>query len=145
MKGRSWVIVANKEKAKIYRVVKVGQFEEVASFVHPDGIKKGTDYYSERPSRAFDRMGVGRHAMEPETSLDEKRCATFAHILGDFLQASALRGDFDSLYVASEAKFLGYIRKLWPKQLVEKIDESFVKDIVSESPQSVWEHLQLTV
>ena len=145
MKNHTWLVVTNKEKAKIYRIVKVGKFEEVASFVHPDMGKKGIDYQEDRLGRAYDRMGGGRHAMEPETTIEDKKCIAFARILNDFLKAAYDRGDFEHLFIACEARFLGYLRSNLKRELLETIEETVNKDLVGRKPQDVWDHLGITV
>ncbi len=145
MKTHTWIVVANKEKAKIYKIVKVGKFEEVASLVHPDMGKKGIDYQEDRLGRAYDRMGGGRHAMEPETTIEDKKCITFAKLLYDFLREAHEREDFEHIYLVCEARFLGYVRNIWKKDVLDTVAETVTKDLVDRKPQDVWDHLGITV
>jgi|GEM_PF-3108958 len=145
MKHNTWIVVTNKEKAKIYKIVKVGKFEEVATLSHPDMGKKGIDYQEDRLGRTYDRVGVGRHAMEPETTIEDKKCIAFSRLLYDFLKASYERGDFEHIYLVSEARFLGYLRNFWKKDLLDTLEETINKDLVDKKPEDVWEHLEITV
>lgn len=145
MKAKSWMVVANKERAKVYKIVKVGELQEVANFIHPDQRAKGSDYNTDRPGRAFDRMGGGRHAYEPKVSFDDTKCIVFAALLADFLMEAKKRGEFNHLYLVSEARFLGFLRRLWPKELSDCIEETFNKDVVSVEPSRLHELLEIVV
>jgi protein required for attachment to host cells len=66
---------------------------------------------SDKPGRSFDRMGKGRHAMEPGTRARDEEKRRFARRIGDRLGKAVARGEADHLVLLAGPKFLGLLRE----------------------------------
>lgn len=145
MKEKAWIVVANAEQAKVYRVVRVGQLQEVTTFEHPEGQMKGSDLTSDKPGRAYDRVGVARHAYEQKTSTKDKKDAVFAKHIAEYLTLSLYSKKYKNLYLICEPHFLGVLKKELPNSVQNSVDQCFSKDIVKESADAIWRHCPLVV
>lgn len=143
MKEKSWVIVANCERAKFYRVKKVGELEELASFVHPDGQKRARDLESDDLGRSTDRVGYGGNTYEPRTTMKDKKDLYFAKLLSTELERALSQKSFQHLYVIAESHFLGVLKRELHPKVSEKIDKCFSKDLVDQNPNVIWDLVPL--
>lgn len=143
MKKNSWVVVANAEKAKIYRAVRVGQLEELTAIEHPEKGMKAKDVVSDRPGRTFNRMGYTRHAYQPQTTLKMKKDNLFALELAELLNVAFKENKFSHLYLIAEPHFLGVMKKHLSNQLLKALDKCFAKDMVDQKPDLIWESCEI--
>jgi protein required for attachment to host cells len=139
MKENAWVVVANAEKAKIYRVVRIGEMQEIIQFEHPERLLKGVDIFSDREGRAFNRVGVSRHAYQPQTTENDKADNNFARDISEYLDLSFDLNKFSNLYVVAAPHFLGVLKKHLSPAVQKKVDKFFSKDIVNVTPVDIWE------
>lgn len=144
MKERAWILVANAEMAKVYRVVKIGTLQEVSAITHPERALKAKDIVSDKPGRTFERGGITRHAYVPQTTEKEKKDELFAREIADFLNAAWDRNHFAHLYLIAEPHFLGVLKKHLPPHLLKVVDKAFAKDMVNQQPSLIWEHCEIT-
>ena len=72
-----WIVVADNAKARIFAVDRVdGNLQLVDTLVHPEGHRQAKDINADRPGRAFDIVGHGRHSMGTEVDpVGRKSCA----------------------------------------------------------------------
>lgn len=143
MKEKAWIVVANRKKARIYRVVKVGVLEELDGLIHPEGRKTAGELEADKYGRGFERKGDTRHAYEPQTSAEEKMDLMFARIVANHLEEAANTRKFENLYIISEPKFLGVLKKELKPQVMNRVDKMFTKDLVDENPELIWDHVEL--
>src|SRR5579859_4173406 len=79
MKKTVWIVVANRAVARLFRASQpTGPLEELDSFIHPEGRLQEHDLVSDRPGRAFDSFGSGRHAEDPDTLATTQEATNFA-------------------------------------------------------------------
>jgi len=121
---QTWVIVADKCLAKIFRIVKFPKIEEILIFEHPESRLLNQDLTSERPGRNFQSVGGARSAYQPETEPTQVEAIKFASIVAKSLTSAHQKGEFGRLYIFAEPNFLGLLR--------QHIDSETKKSIVSE-------------
>jgi protein required for attachment to host cells len=121
---QTWVIVADKCIAKIFRIVKFPKIQEISILEHPESRLLNQELVSERPGRNFQSMGLGRSAYQPETEPTQVEAIKFASIVGKSLTTAHQKGEFSRLYIFAEPSFLGLLR--------QHIDSETKKSIVSE-------------
>ncbi len=127
---RSWIVVADGAQARILENNGPGKgltplpAEEMHSSHRPS-----RDIDADRPGRTHDRMGPGRHAMEPPSDAhrDEKR--RFADELAERLNAAALEQSYDRLILVAPAKTLGDLRQALNKAAAAKVSGELSKDL----------------
>ena len=76
-------------------------------FDNPLGRLRPGQLEADRPGRAFDRHGKGRHAMSKEKSSTEQVAQAFVHRLVDRVERARAFGTFDRLALIAPPKLLG--------------------------------------
>lgn len=134
----TWVVTADSAKADFFEVDKIGgEFKPVASLTHEEGKKKNQDLISDRPGRAFDSAGLGRHAMSPPMDPREHEAEVFARELGEALELGRTRGSFERLIVLAPPDFLGKLRKTITPAANKLVVESVPKSVVGLGPEEI--------
>ncbi|MCF7220347.1 host attachment protein [Lysobacter sp. TLK-CK17T] len=104
----TWILVADRAKARLFSLD--GNDEalvELQSFVNVEGRLPGRELQSDRPPRAHDRFGEGRHAIEPHTRPREKAARRFANQLGGMLDKGRATRRYDELVLIAPPAFMG--------------------------------------
>ena len=110
--AKTWIIVANAGQCRCFEAdSRIGPLTEVADLVMPTSRLRDRDLVSDRPGRAFDSFGVGRHAMEPRTPPKETESRRFAAEIASKLDAARQEGRFDRLGIVAAPAFLGLLRE----------------------------------
>lgn len=130
MNNTLWVLTANRSFAKVYQVKNLGRdFEEVYHVEHPDGRKKGSEIYSDRPGRAFDSVGGGRHALGETVDAHEHDQQVFTKQLAHYLQEGLENKAYDGLAIVAPAHFLGDLNLVISSAVKKKILKEIPRDL----------------
>lgn len=131
-----WVIVANARRARIFLTKNslAGTLVEIKTLVHPELGLPEREWVSDAPGRAFDSMGEGRHAMEPETSLKSQEMDAFSRQVAENLKKAYEDKNFDKLVIVAAPAFLGYLRKHISPRLTSTISLEIDKDLTQLPP-----------
>jgi protein required for attachment to host cells len=143
MKGaRTWVVVADARRARIYVSEGVGQgLREVpgGSFEVPKS--SGQDVYADRSGRAFDSHGAGRHAMERPTSPEDQGRLHLVRDVVAWLAAPKNVRSYDRLALVAAPRTLGDLRGNLPDSLRDKVAGEVSKDLTKAGPEQIAEAL----
>ncbi|MEE8271455.1 MAG: host attachment protein [Alphaproteobacteria bacterium] len=132
----TWVLVADGGRARILRNDGVGKgLQPVAAAVFAVDNPPTRDQGSDRPGRVHDRMGTGRHAMEPKADWHRAEKVHFASSIAERLDAAAGRGDFDRLIVIAPPAALGDLRTALDDRTRRLVTGEIAKDLTN-SPDS---------
>jgi len=111
MKKKSWILVAHRTEATVYTVERpTGPLVKLRKLDHPAGALKNRDLATDRPGRAFDSAGKGRHAMSREVEPAEQEVLRFAQRVAEELRAGRVAREYDKLLLVAAPKFLGHLR-----------------------------------
>jgi protein required for attachment to host cells len=134
----TWVVTADSAKADFFEVDRIGgDFKPVACLTHEQGKKKGQELISDRPGRAFDSAGLGRHAMSTQVDPREHEADVFAREVGETLELGRTRGSFERLIVLAPPDFLGKLRKSITPAANKLVVESVPKSVVGMGPEEI--------
>lgn len=134
----TWVVAADSTQAEIFRVGKIGgSFEPVRTLTNADGQLKGRDLTTDRPGRAFDSMGAGRHAMASPVAPKEHAADLFAKDICQVLEAARTRGEYERLIVLAPPDFLGRLRKSISAAANHLVVESVAKNLVGQDADAI--------
>jgi protein required for attachment to host cells len=107
-----WIVVADNVKARIFSVERAdGNLQPVDTLEHPAGNKQSKDINADRPGRAFDIVGHGRHSMGTEVDPVEEEKLRFAKQINDYLHAACNAGQCNRLLLVAGPQLLGHLRK----------------------------------
>jgi protein required for attachment to host cells len=141
MKKNSWLIVANSSLARIFKIVKRDELEELKVFEHPESRLHNMDLVTDKPGRDFESSGTRRHALEPKVLPKRHEFAVFAKELADYLESAFNQKEFEILYVAANPSLLGLLRQSLHANVAKLIKGEIDKDMTHMKPQEIPAHL----
>ena len=92
-KQPTWILVADRGRARVFEAGEDDRLNEVACFVDPDARAGESGLTTDRPPTVNESMGFARHSIEPHTPLRDKISARFARLLCDALEAGRALGE----------------------------------------------------
>lgn len=110
-KQPTWILVADRGRARIFEAGEDDRLNEVACFVDPDARAGESGLTTDRPPTVNESMGFARHSIEPHTPLRDKISARFARLLCDALEAGRNERRFEHLVLVAPPRFLGALHK----------------------------------
>lgn len=128
-----WVVVADSAKARFLTAEsRVAKLAEIHAMEHGEGRLREHDMISDRPGRAFDSAGEGRHAMSSQVGPKEQESIKFAKLVADYLEGERNNNSIDSLYVMASPEFLGHLRNHFSDSLSQLVTASIDKNFVDD-------------
>lgn len=138
----TWILIADAAKARILASSgKASDFTAVDDIQLQGNPAAGRDLAADRPGRAFDRAGDGRHGMEPSTDPRAVEKERFAREIAGVLKEAAERGRYDRLVMVAPPAFMGILREILPSSVVKTVDAELTKDLTKVSTHELPEHL----
>lgn len=138
----TWVLIADGSRARLFVNEGVGKGLKPVLGQQFIGTKlPSRDIATDRPGRAFDSAGEGRHAMEPPTDPHRHEKQAFAHELADVLEDRRKRNAFDRLVVVAPPEALGDLRSEFSDQLRRLVTAELNKDLTKISIHELSDHL----
>ena len=143
MASSTWVIVADNCKARVFRLVKFPEMEELESLIHPESKMQGQDINTEQPGKGFVRgSGERRYSYEPKFSTKDIESERFAAYVADFLNHEAQNQTFNRLYLMAEPSFLGHLRKHLSAEVHGILKAEVPKLLTSADQKTIEKQLQ---
>ncbi|KPK61594.1 MAG: hypothetical protein AMJ59_00845 [Gammaproteobacteria bacterium SG8_31] len=134
----TWVVTADSARADVFEVDRIGgEFRTVTTMSHEESKKKGQDLMSDRPGRAFDSAGQGRHAMSSQVNPREHEAEVFAREVCETLELGRAKGNYERLIVLAPPDFLGRLRKSITQETNKLVVESVAKSVVGMGPVEI--------
>jgi protein required for attachment to host cells len=90
---------------------------------------KSREINADRPGRAFDSRGAGRHAMEPPTDPHRKVKADFARDVAGVLEHELSVHRYEELVLVAAPQTLGDLRNSLPATVRKKVVAEIDKDL----------------
>jgi protein required for attachment to host cells len=135
---KTWVIVADASRARLYELEGRGQpLTELQDLVHPEARLKGMEIESDRPGRAFDTRGDQRHAMAPPTEPKHEEAMRFAREVAALLREGFDAHRFRQLCVVAPPQFMGLLRDEIDGPVRAAVKAELSKDLTHEDTDRV--------
>lgn len=141
MYKNTWIVVANASKARIFQAISNETLEEHDTLLNPEARIKGTNLTSDRPGRAFDSTGAGRHALETAHGGGDEPTEEFSRQVNEHLYDLDNKGVVNQIYLFASPEFLGILRKHVPQHLQPKISGTVDKDLTRLPPNEIRDYL----
>lgn len=130
-----WIVCANRGFAKIFEVKGHGrEIRELHHLDNPTGHDRGAIEFSDRPGRAFDRIGGGRHALENENAHEHEQ-QLFIQQITTILNEGKITKAFDEIAFVAAPSFLGELNKYISPQ----IRKCLIKEVSKDLPENISE------
>lgn len=98
----------------------------------------GTD----KPGRAFDSAGRGRHAMEPRTTAQREAQKAFARRVSATVERTLTKAQFEKFIVVAAPRTLGDLRREFSDETSELISDEIRKDLYGLPDPEVIAHIR---
>lgn len=142
----TWILVAHRGGARLLANTGPGKgLQLVEDIPHPDGRLKDGDINADRPGRAFDIVGAGRHSMSKEQSPTERIAEQFAKALVERLQQGRNENRYGALVLVAEPRFLGELRAALDAPTAALVTATLDKDFGGIETRDLAQHLAGTV
>ncbi|NQU57912.1 MAG: host attachment protein [Rhodospirillales bacterium] len=142
MKAKTtWIVVADEKSVRVFQTIGIGKgFDEIEGR-HPTAAPlPDRELVSDRPGRAFDSKGAGRHSMEYRTSPKRIEERKFARKVAKWLIDRERRHHFDRLAIIAPPRMLGDLRREIPGELNSKVFREVAKDFINEPSAKIAKH-----
>lgn len=141
MKKPTWILVADRARARIFETGVEDSLTEVACFAEPEARAAESTLTTHRPPTVNESMGFARHSIEPHTPLRDKITAHFARLLCDALDAGRNEGRFEQLVLVAPPRFLGALHKALDEGLRQRVVREIRHDLTELPPRDLKERL----
>jgi len=143
MKNNSvWIVVADGARAQVF--VNKGQGAGLKSAL-PHALiadnRPSGDIAADRPGRAFDSTGSGRHAMQPSTDPHRHQQKTFAKTIATMLDDQHNKKAFDQLIIVAAPRMLGDLRDALAEPIRQLVFAEIDKDLTKLPVDDLTKHL----
>lgn len=119
-----------------------GDWQPLTDMQHPRSSIREGDLTSDRPGRAFDSFGSGRHAMSQPHSAHEQELLQFAEQVADYVNRGIASGDFKNLVLLAEPGFLGHLRAKLSEAAKNATIMTAPKNITSLNEKQIRDYFQ---
>lgn len=123
----TWILIADGSRAKIFQAAGKAKIQMKSELSSPHLANR--DLVSDRPGRAFDSTGQGRHAMQPPSDPHEKAESDFLRSVAKQLEESRQKKQFYKLVVVAAPRALGTLRGIFPGQLTSAVTQEIAHDL----------------
>jgi protein required for attachment to host cells len=140
----TWVVLADAGLIRIVESTGPGKgLREITAFESAARRRTARDQGSERPGRTGDRMGPGRHALEPHSDPKDVATEGFERALLTHLEEATKKNAFDRLILVAAPKVLGDLRKMMDGRLA--VEATLAKDLTQVPTHDLAPHLRAIV
>ncbi|WP_416396942.1 host attachment protein [Allohahella sp. A8] len=143
MQTTRWVVVANREKAKIYqRNKQATEMELIEELDCPDARLHEQDLASGTLGEALSSAGENQQrTMRPEHTEHQKLLIDFAGDVASKLEKGRKAHLFEHLDVIADPGFLGALREKLASPTLQLIEKEVSKNVVDAEPKALRKYL----
>jgi protein required for attachment to host cells len=139
----TWILVARRDGATVFASNgRDRPLTVVHRIPHPDGRLRPRDIDTDRPGRAFDRGGYGRHAFSTEENSAERVEHEWAIHLARYLDNYRATNAYDRLVLIAPPKLLGSLRDALPTPTQRVVVAELTKDLIDPDGTEVRNRLE---
>lgn len=140
-KTKLWYAIADGGRARFVERDENGAFRTVANFESTDLHARAHDLGTDRPTRVRDRVGGGRHSVEPRSDLKVQAKEDFVKLVADELAAEHGRGQFDQLMLVAPPGVLTELKQKLAKPIASIVVRDLQKDLTKVPDHDLTAHL----
>lgn len=142
----TWVLVADGARARLLSL-QAGEYtpRQIRAFSNAMGRMPGRELERDRPPRAYDRFGRGRHAIEPRTSTRDKCTARFAALLHSTLERGRVEHRYSDLVLIAPPHFLGLLNATLDKRVRARVALEMPKDLTHANAVTIGARLRASL
>lgn len=139
---RTWILLADGAHARVYMNIGVGKgLKPIPDGTFDEPILPARDTGADKPGRAYDRSGKGRHSLQAKTDPHSQSKVDFAKRLATFLDTTQADGRFDRLILVAPPEMLGDLRSAISEPVRQLVYGELAKDLVHLNEPELSAHL----
>jgi protein required for attachment to host cells len=139
---KTWVVTAESSRARIFAVEnRISPLRELEDIVHTEGRSPEQEMISDRPGRAFDSVGEGRHAMEKQIEPKRHEAGMFAKRIAERLDLARVKGECEQLVLIAAPEFLGVLRQNLTANTAKLVGKTIDKNLVQKTEAEIRQYL----
>jgi len=139
----TWILTASRSGATLFETDGEGKaIRRLHDIPHPKGRLQNKDIDADKPGRAFDSLGQGRHGMSTEHESTEEVAMQFARILAELLNKGRTTHAYEKLVLVAEPKFLGMLRAALDPHAAALIVKTVHKDLPEVNEKELASYLE---
>jgi protein required for attachment to host cells len=140
--SKTWVVTAESSRARIFAIEKrISPLREIEDMANPLGRAQEQAIDSDRPGRAFDSAGEGRHAMERQVDARHHEAILFAKRIAERLDHARTQSQCDELILIAPPEFLGMLRQQLNAQTTKLVTRTIDKNLVQKDEADIRAYL----
>lgn len=137
------IVACSGSVARLWRSEsRFGDWQALVEMRHPESTSRDGDLASDRPGRAFDSFGSGRHAMSPGSSAHQQELQRFALEVADYINNGVSSGAFEKVVLLAEPGFLGHLRNKLSGAAASAVIMSAPKNLASLDEAQIRHYFQ---
>lgn len=134
----TWILVADHARARLFSLEhRAGRMGELESFANVEARTPGHERERAPPPRTHDRLGEGRHVIEPHTTARDKSAAQFAGTLASVLARGLDEQRYVDLVLIAPPRFLGILNASLRPRVREAVALKIAKNLVRRSVSTI--------
>src|SRR5260370_13596954 len=141
--GRTWVVVCDASRARLFRLGPQRQWQVIRELEHPESRAKGRDILTDRPGRVKQSASPDRPAMELTKPIHEVEAERFAHEIAKALEKGLAEDAYDRLVLVPPPQFLGLLRATINHTVAKRSELTLDKDYTALQPKDLDERVGL--
>jgi protein required for attachment to host cells len=119
-----------------------GDWRTFATLENAAASQQEQAFASDRPGRAFDSFGSGRHALSSSETGREHETRTFARAVASTLDKGLREQAFTRIVLIATPRFLGHLRKLLSEPAQQAVTAEFAKDLTELDTKHVRDYFR---
>lgn len=141
--GRTWVLIGDGSRARLFRVGPRRAWELLREFEHPETRAKARDLVTDREGRVKQSFSPMAPAMQPTTPLHTIEAERFAHSVAKVLESGLADHSYDRLVLVAPPHFLGLLRATIPQNVAKRVQLTLDKDYTALKADELAERVQV--
>ncbi|WP_298293738.1 host attachment protein [Thiomonas sp.] len=135
---KTYVLVANRASARLFTIDSpIGPLHEIEVLTHPQARLRNEELGNATPGRTQDRVGTGRHAIDPDEPPREHELDVFAKSLAERLQRARTTEGVQALALVAAPETLGALRQHLDAATRALIVAEVSKNLVHLPPEQI--------
>jgi len=141
--GRTWVVVGDGSRARLFRVGPRRDWELIRELEHPQTRAKAKDIVTDRQGRVKQSASPMRSAMQLTKPLHAIEAEHFAHSVARVLESGLADNAYERVALVAPPHFLGLLRATIAPTVAKRVELTLDKDFTALKPDELAERIRV--
>lgn len=137
------IVACSQAGARFWKsTARFGDWKLLAEIDNEMAGRREADYASDRPGRAFDIVGKGRHALSQSESGKNHQTLVFARQCADYLNKAIANSEVNKLVILAAPAFLGYLRSELSNAALASVAHTDARNLVDLDEKEIKKYFE---